>query len=1679
MVNVLDVTTLSDAKRILLEQRLHGNTGLRRIVPRSAASERAPLSLGQQQLWLLDQMIGASTVYSECVTVHISGLLEYTALERALNACIHRHEAWRTIFPVIAGEPVQEVLPALALRLPPVDLCYLSEQDREQEAIRLATIEAVRPFNLATGPLIRPTLVRLGENEHKLFLALHHIIFDGVSIYQIFLPELHELYRSFAAGREPELPELPIQYADYAVWQRARLAQGRFDSQLAYWRRQLGDAPPLLDLPTDFPRRHAHSWHGAMRPFALDRQLTERVRLLARDQGATLYMTLLASLTALFARLSGQDDILMGMALGGRTQHEMQRVMGYFVNPVVMRTDVGGDPTFRELLGRVREVTLEAHAHQELPFEYLVRELRPDRLPGSNPFFQIMFSLEPRLQGLPSGWHITQMDVERGTAKFDLNIEVDDLPDRFIGRWEYRTELFQPETIERWLDHWQRLLAGAVSNPDLPLSQLPLLAPVERRHLLETWQPPQPAASANLNQASRLLTVPERFAEQAKRTPEAIAVSDGKQELTYAQLARRAEHLSRVLRHAGLQKGEYVGLCMERSVGLIVGILGIWQAGGAYVPVDLEWPAARQAEMLQDCGARLVVSQWTVAGQVAQGDWRVLCVPELDEQDEGALPGEEPAAQSLETEELAAERVAYVLYTSGSTGSPKGVMVTHANIARLFQTTEELFHFSARDVWTLFHSYAFDFSVWEMWGALLYGGRLVIVPYLTARNPRAFYRLLQTEQVTVLNQTPSAFRQLIQVDQTAKDDASLALRYVIFGGEALDAQLLAPWFTKHGDRQPQLINMYGITETTVHVSYYPLSRADAEADQGSLIGRPIPDLGVYILDQHRQLVPIGVKGELYVGGPGVARGYLHRPELTADRFITNPFAEEEGARIYKTGDLGRYRPDGTIEYLGRADQQVKLRGFRIELGEIEARLRQHPGVQDVVVLPYAGDHQGRQDGRLAAYVIPERKGILSGRQLKEFLRSQLPDYMVPFGFVMLDTLPLTSNGKLDRRALPHPETDADWISTTFGTATLSLHHQLIRIWEDVLGVHPIGINDDFFDLGGHSLLAVQLVNRIEQVCGKRIPLSALFTGATVAHLAEIILEDGAVAAHSPVVALQAGNTNRPFFFLHGDWDGGGFYSLDLARHLGEDQAFYVLDHPADDASRVTSPTIEALAATHVKALREVQPQGPYRLGGFCIAGLIALEMAQQLQETGEVVEMLALIDAEPAYWELRVARRLLGTLGAIIPAVARHKIGWFTRFRHFAGLVRRGIREIPEALPRAWTLLQRLRSNRTQLEQLFQQARARLRELSPTPATVPAAERWLQLYTWAAAGYVPRTYPGKITLLQAEEDLPKNRRNPAKWCKQLAQAVDFLTVPGSHLTCITTHVHELAATLRTCLDRIGTVWPSSVSVRGRAGLERYRELPRVSVVIPALNEAKNLPHVLPNLPPCVSEAILVDGHSDDDTVEVARRIRQDIKIIKQEGRGKGDALRRGIEASSGNIIVLMDADGSTNPYEIVGFVDALLGGADYAKGSRFIIPGGSDDLTMLRRVGNHFLRRLVNRLFAVQFTDLCYGYNAFWRHGLSSLEADGNGFEIETLLSLRAIKKGLKIVEVPSYEYSRIYGESHLRIVRDGWRVLMTILRERQYSLPVKQQFKPRSGFGAGSSTVSAREKPLSAASYF
>jgi amino acid adenylation domain-containing protein len=861
------------------------------------------------------------------------------------------------------------------------------------------------------------------------------------------------------------------------------------EAQLDYWRRQLGPDLPLLELPTDHPRPAVQSFAGARESCVLSESLLASLKALSQSEGATLFMTLAAGLKVLFHRYTGQSVITIGTPVANRGRSELEPLIGFFVNSLVLNTELKGTLSFREALARVREVSLGAYAHQDLPFEQLVEAVNPERDQSRHPLYQVMFVLQnasAESMELP-GLRLSTQPVARSSAQFDLTVRAEEGHGGLELAIEYNTDLFEPDTIQRLLGHYETLLTGAVANPEQAISQLPILSEREHKQLAD-WgaiQTEFPSASG----------IHERFEAQVARTPDATAVAFEEERLTYGQLNRRANQLAHHLRGLGVGPNVLVGLCVDRSLEMVVGILGILKAGGAYVPLDTTHPDDRLNFILKDARVSVLLTQGSLAQRFGEQDPVVI---RLDEDCE-ALARE--AAENPRWEG-GVNSPAYVIYTSGSTGKPKGVLVSHANVVRLFDATQAWYQFDDKDVWTLFHSYAFDFSVWELWGALFYGGKVVVVPYWASRTPDAFYDLLIEEQVTVLNQTPSAFRQLIQTDEAKDTDGTLALRLVIFGGEALDLQSLRPWFDRHGDQRPQLVNMYGITETTVHVSYRPLTLADVSGASGSLIGRPIPDLQIHVVDQYSQPVPVGVPGEMLVGGAGVALGYLDRPGLTAERFVPNPVSAAAGARLYRTGDLLRYRPDGDLEYLGRIDHQVKIRGFRIELGEIESVLAAHPAVRETVVL-IQGDVP--DDKRIVAYVVPADGG-LSTRDLRQSLKHRLPEYMVPAHFVLLDALPLTPNGKVDRRALPDPEVSRSDLDESFVPPRSAMEKTLARIWEQLLGVDRVGVQENFFELGGHSLLATRVVSMIREELHVDVKLMEFFDRPTIADLAES-LED--------------------------------------------------------------------------------------------------------------------------------------------------------------------------------------------------------------------------------------------------------------------------------------------------------------------------------------------------------------------------------------------------------------------------------------------------------------------------------------------------------------------------------------------------------------------------------------------
>ncbi|CRM28416.1 Tyrocidine synthase III [Pseudomonas sp. 28 E 9] len=1042
-------------------------------IQRLPRAQPLPLSFAQQRLWFLAQLdSGISDAYHIPLALRLRGQLDVKVLQQALDALWSRHDALRSVFVTQAGEVEVRLLGSnQGLPLREIDLVG---PDPQMQLATLCTQEAREPFDLAAGPLIRACLVRVPDaecaSEHVLLLTQHHIVSDGWSL-GVLLPELSALYTAFSHRLADPLPPLPVQYPDYAAWQRQWLSGERLNEQAAYWKKTLADAPTLLDLPTDRRRPEQQSLVGASVPIEFSAELTTALKRFCKEQGITLFMAVLAAWSAVLSRLSGQEDIVVGVPSANRGHSEIESLIGFFVNTLALRVDLGGNPSVAELTARVRERALQAQDYQDLPFEQVVEIIQPSRRLSHTPLFQVVFAWQNFDAGqwdLP-GLEVSTVGSSYAVARFDLELNLAEAGDQIVGALGYATALFDAATIERHVGYLKNVLGVMTQDAGQTVAKINLLDPSERTLLLKTWNSMDEAQPAHR-------CIHQLFEEQAALNPEATALVFEGNSVSYGDLNLRANRLAHRMIALGVEPDQRVAICVERSVAMVVGLLATLKAGGAYVPLDPEYSGERLSFILGDTAPVLVLAD--AAGRHA-----------LDDALQGRTvldPNEAHAQAPVEAEadpqvpDLTPENLAYIIYTSGSTGQPKGVMIEHAQVVRLFDTTHADFAFAASDVWCLFHSFAFDFSVWELWGALRYGGTLVLVPHAISRSAQAFYQLICEQGITVLNQTPSAFTALMKYAQPSAD----RLRYVIFGGEALQPSTLREWYDQRGDCGPTLVNMYGITETTVHVTYYPLTSVDAQQDE-SVIGRRLPDLNVYLLDTFGQPVPLGATGEIYIGGAGVARGYLNRPELTAERFLRDPFVGESGARMYRSGDLARYLANGTLVFLGRNDDQVKIRGFRIELGEIASRLAEHPALREAVVVA-----QGEAaDKRLVAYVVADsdvqgipdtgQAGLALAGALRDYLMDRLPDYMVPSAFVRMDSLPLTGNGKLDRRALPTPEDDAfahgiyeaplDWIEVV-----------LAGIWSELLGVEKVGRHDNFFALGGHSLMAVRLIERLRR-----------------------------------------------------------------------------------------------------------------------------------------------------------------------------------------------------------------------------------------------------------------------------------------------------------------------------------------------------------------------------------------------------------------------------------------------------------------------------------------------------------------------------------------------------------------------------------------------------------------------
>ncbi|WP_414624617.1 amino acid adenylation domain-containing protein [Calothrix sp. CCY 0018] len=1334
-----------------------------------------PVSFAQQMMWFLYQMDRESPLYNASFSVRIIGSLSVTALEQSINEIIRRHEVLRTTFLTVQGIPVQAIAPTFTITLPVVDLQGLLETEVQQ----VVTKSVRQPFDLSIGSLLRVTLLRLEPESHLLILTMHHIITDGWSI-KIFFKELGVLYQAFTAGKPSPLSELTIQYVDFAVWQRQWLTRKVLEKQLNYWKQQLTDVPPLLELQTDYPRPPVQTFCGATKEFQLDPHLTKQLVALSQKSDVTLFMTLLAAFAILLHRYTGQDDICIGSPFANRSGTEIEPLIGCFVNTLVLRTQLEENPSFSEFLLHVRSVVLNAHAHQDVPFEQVVEALQPERSPGYNPLFQVMFALQNfSLDTLElPGITLTPELVERGTAQFDLSLAIWETKKGLMGSWEYNSDLFDSTTIARMITHFQILLEAIVEAPNQKVVELPLLTESERYQLLVEWNNTTKECPFNK-------CIHQLFEEQVRKTPHSVAVVFEGEQLTYQELNTKANQLAHYLQTLGVEPEVLVGICVERSPLMVVGLLAIFKAGGAYVPLDPAYPSKRLAYMLSDSQVSVLLTQEKLASLLPVSAARAIYL-DSNWQNIGALSKENPLT------EVKPSNLAYVIYTSGSTGSPKGVMIEHCSLVNFVLSAIAVYNITQSDRVLQFASIAFDWAVVEIFPCLLVGGTLVLRTDDMLMSGSRFIQQCREWEITMMDWPTSHWHQVMVELAAAEETLPESLRVVSVGGEAVKPETLKLWqrCVKGLVNPPQLLNGYGPTEATVVATYYELSEFIANNPAASCvpIGTPIANVSTYVLDSHLQPVPIGVPGELHIGGTGLARGYLGRPEVTAEKFIPNPFSNEPSARLYKTGDLARYLSDGSIEFLGRIDNQVKIRGFRIELGEIEAVLTTHPQVEEAVVI-VREDSPGHK--RLVAYVVVSDYSSIKN-QLRNFLKQKLPNYMVPSVFVMLDALPLTPNSKVDRRALPAPDTKPD-DSKGFVPPRDTVEQQLQRIWSEVLQLSTVGVEDNFFELGGHSLLAMRLMALIEQHFKKNQPLATLFSNPTIEQLASCLRSSTDSLPWSPLIAIQSGGDNPPFFCVPGI-GGNIIYLYELARHLGTNQPFYGLQALGLDGKSQPHTHIEDIATYYIQAIQTVQPEGPYFLGGHSFGGQVAFEMATRLQKQGNSVALLAIIDA--------VAPILDKNLISVDVDDAALMVNFFSFIEYTFSL---NLKVSKETL-----------ADQTTEEQLHYLKEQLIRvNLLPLDAGITSVQGLVQVYkanNQAYRLYLPQQVQlPRIVLFRAREvdvlkdateELTQILKEPALGWNEFSANVEVHVVTGNHMTMMQQpHAQELAAQLRASLEQ--------------------------------------------------------------------------------------------------------------------------------------------------------------------------------------------------------------------------------------------------------------------------------------
>ncbi len=1323
--------------------------------PAAAETLAFPASVAQQVFWYLEQLQPEVSAFNVPMRFRLEGPLDVGLLERSLNAIVDRHETLRTRFEEAGNELLQVVAPSLNLELPVIDLAGLPEDLRQAEADRLGELEATRPFKLGKFPLIRAELLRLSGDSHILHVTVHHALFDGSSM-TVLTEELAAIYQALHDGSEIPLAPLPIQYGDYSVWQKELLEGPEIRRQLDYWKRRLGGMAEL-DLPTDHPRPARKSWRGDLISALLPRELTDRLQAIASRNGATFYHLLLAAFKVQLHRYTGSTDIAVGSPITGRTRAEMEPLIGVFINSLILRSDLSGDPVFESLLRQVRDTALEAVENQELPFECLVRELRPDRDASRNPLFQVNFTHQRSFAkaGSFGGVELVPIPSRSPGAIFDLHFFMVERAEGWRVTCDFSTDLFERETARRMLGHFQRLLEDIAADPARPVSRLEILAEGEKQHLLGDW-------AGHRSDYPRDATIGQLFAATALASPDRIALESGDQRISYGQLHAEAAAIAKQLLDAGAAPGELVGLCARPSFEMIAGLLGILFAGGAYVPLDPDYPAERFNLLLEESGIRIALtthSDWQAFGE---WDGRLLRIPH---------GGSQAHLTELPQVAVTASHPAYLLFTSGSTGKPKGVLVPHRGVVRLVRGNDFI-PITADDVFLLGAPLAFDASTLEIWGPLLNGGRLVIPD--KGKDLDAIAAAVRGKGVTTLWLTAGLFQ--VMIEEHA--DSLKGLRHLLAGGDILSV----PHVRRALEVLPDttLVNGYGPTENTTFTTCHRITAADAERPSIP-IGRPIANTGVVLLDELGRPVPAGIPGELHTGGDGLALGYHRDEALTAEKFIHHP----QFGRLYKTGDLCRWLADGTIEFLGRRDQQVKVRGFRIELGEIESVIATHPEMRQVKVA-VRGD--GPESKRILAWAATVEGSALDAAALRTWLEHRLPSYLRPDGLAIVASFPVTANGKVDIASLPDPaEEPLVAAARPFAPPSGETEVRLAAMWAELLGLPSVGRDDNFFALGGHSLLALRLFSRISREFGRPLPLAALLTHPTVAGLASLLAtqESPAVPVQGEskghLVSLAEGGAAPPLYCIHGG-DGGVLFYRSLAERMPHDGPLHAIESRAlSSGGPIPETSVEETAAAYVKELLAVHPGGPLRLAGYSFGGVVAHEMACQLVAAGHEVDFLGLFDTQnPTAPAKRYS--LPGRFGAFWQQ--QQDLPLPARLERLRERIAEGIatnRRVKEEVAAAMT--------QGPAEPHSDLRRVQVRE-----------ENWR-----AMQAYRPRPFPGEIILFKAMTASDKVEwPEDYGWTPFAGRGLKIVPVPGQHLTLFDDgNVESLAAALADRLRDIG------------------------------------------------------------------------------------------------------------------------------------------------------------------------------------------------------------------------------------------------------------------------------------